>query len=150
MPAARSTWSTAKARLPSTAVVRVQTEVADLSSHPAVARLLRGASGVETLVRPSDEREYVYAYMPGRHGWDVVVEQPAAQAFAARDAQLRFVQFAYALTALFLPASAWLGMHELRGARRSLGRHAERLRMLHEIDRAVLAERDAGGRSPPR
>ena len=118
----------------------VQTEVADLSSHPAVARLLRGASGVETLVRPSDKREYVYAYMPGRHGWDVVVEQPAAQAFAARDAQLRFVQFAYALTALFLAGVGWLGMHELRAARRSLGRHAERLRMLHEIDRAVLAE----------
>jgi signal transduction histidine kinase len=118
----------------------VQTDVADLSSHPAVARLLRGASGVETLVRPGDEREYVYAYMPGRHGWDVVVEQPAAQAFAARDAQLRFVQFAYALTALFLAGVGWLGMHELRGARRSLGRHAERLRMLHEIDRAVLSE----------
>jgi signal transduction histidine kinase len=118
----------------------VQTEVADLSSHPAVARLLGGASGVETLVRPSDGREYVYAYMPGRHGWDVVVEQPAAQAFAARDAQLRFVQFAYALTALFLAGVGWLGMHELRGARRSLGRHAERLRMLHQIDRAVLAE----------
>jgi signal transduction histidine kinase len=118
----------------------VQTEVADLSSHPAVARLLRGASGVETLVRSSDGREYVYAYMPGRHGWDVVVEQPAAQAFAARDAQLSFVQFAYALTALFLAGVGWLGMHELRGARRSLGRHAERLRMLHEIDRAVLAE----------
>ena len=118
----------------------VQTDVADLSSHPAVARLLRGASGVETLVRPGDEREYVYAYMPGRHGWDVVVEQPAAQAFAARDAQLRFVQFAYALTALFLAGVGWLGMHELRGARRSLGRHAERLRMLHQIDRAVLAE----------
>jgi signal transduction histidine kinase len=118
----------------------VQTEVTDLSSHPAVARLLGGASGVETLVRPADGREYVYAYMPGRHGWDVVVEQPAAQAFAARDAQLRFVQFAYGLTALILLGVAWLGMHELRGARRSLARHAERLRMLHEIDRAVLAE----------
>jgi signal transduction histidine kinase len=109
-------------------------ELADLSAHPAVARLLRGASGVETV------GEYVYAFMPGRHGWDVVVEQPAAQAFAARDAQLRFVQFAYALTALFLAAAAWLGVVELKGTRRSLARHAERLRMLHEIDRAVLAE----------
>lgn len=118
----------------------VQTEVTDLSAHPAVARLLRGASGVETLLRPVDGREYVYAYMPGRHGWDVVVEQPAAHAFAARDAQLRFVQVAYALAALFLLGVAWLGMHELRGARRSLARHAERLRMLHEIDRAVLSE----------
>jgi len=109
-------------------------EIADFSAHPAVARLLRGASGVEVV------GEYVYAFMPGRHGWDVVVEQPAAQAFAARDAQLRFIQFAYALTALFLLAAAWLGVLELKGARRSLARHAERLRMLHEIDRAVLAE----------
>jgi PAS domain S-box-containing protein len=109
-------------------------EIADFSAHPAVARLLRGASGVEAI------GESVYAFMPGRHGWDVVVEQPAAQAFAARDAQLRFVQFAYALTALFLAAAAWLGVLELKGTRRSLARHAERLRMLHEIDRAVLAE----------
>jgi PAS domain S-box-containing protein len=109
-------------------------EIADFSEHPAVARLLRGASGVEVV------GEYVYAFMPGRHGWDVVVEQPAAQAFAARDAQLRFVQLAYALTALFLLAAAWLGVVELKATRRSLARHAERLRMLHEIDRAVLAE----------
>jgi len=109
-------------------------EILDLSANPAVARLLRGASGAEVL------GEHVYAFMPGRHGWDVVVEQPAAQAFAARDAQLRFVQFAYALSALFLLALGWLGMHELKGARRSLARHAERLRVLHEIDRAVLAE----------
>jgi signal transduction histidine kinase len=112
----------------------VRAEIADFSAHPAVARLLRGASGVEVV------GEHVYAFMPGRHGWDVVVEQPAGQAFAARDAQLRFVQFAYALTALFLLAAAWLGVVELKGTRRSLARHAERLRMLHEIDRAVLAE----------
>jgi signal transduction histidine kinase len=111
-----------------------QPEISDLSGHPAVAKLLRGASGVEAA------GEYVYAFMPGRHGWSVVVEQPAAQAFAARDAQLRFILFAYALAALFLAALAWLGLQELRGTRRSLDQHAERLRMLHEIDRAVLAE----------
>jgi signal transduction histidine kinase len=118
----------------------VQTEVLSLAAHPAVARLLGGGSGVEVMNNPDDGRDYVYAYTPTRRQWDVVVEQPAAQAFAARDAQLRFMQFAYALTAIFLVAVAWLGRHELRGARRSLARHAERLRMLHEIDRAVLAE----------
>ncbi|HVJ13466.1 MAG TPA: cache domain-containing protein, partial [Burkholderiales bacterium] len=111
-----------------------QVEVADLSRHPAVARLLRGERGVEITA------EQVYAFMPGRHGWDVVVEQPAALAFAARDAQLRFILFAYALAALSLLAIGWLGLHELRGARRSVARHAERLRMLHEIDTAVLAQ----------
>jgi PAS domain S-box-containing protein len=109
-------------------------EIVGLSSHPAVSRLLAGASGVEA------GGAQVYAYTPGRHGWNVLVEQPAATAFAARDSQLRFIQFAYALIALFLLAIAWLGMLELRRARRLLARHAERLRMLHEIDRAVLAE----------
>jgi signal transduction histidine kinase len=112
----------------------LQAEIRDLSSHPAVARLLRGERGVEITA------ERVYAFMPGRHGWDVVVEQPAALAFAARDAQLRFVLFAYAVAALSLAAVGWLGLHELRGARRSVARHAERLRMLHEIDTAVLAQ----------
>ena len=111
-----------------------QVEIADLSAHPAVARLLRGERGVEITA------EQVYAFMPGRHGWDVVVEQPAALAFAARDAQLRFILFAYALTALSVLGIGWLGLHELRGARRSVARHAERLRMLHEIDTAVLAQ----------
>ena len=118
----------------------VQTEVVSLAAHPAVARLLTGGSGAEVLNNPDNGRDYVYAYMPGRRQWDVVVEQPAAQAFGARDAQLRFMQLAYAITAIFLAAVAWLGRHELRGTRRSLARHAERLRMLHEIDRAVLAE----------
>jgi signal transduction histidine kinase len=84
--------------------------------------------------------EMTHVEAPGRHGWTVVVEQPAAAAFAARDAQLRFIQFAYLLIVLFLLGIAWLGMLELRRARRLLARHAERLRMLHEIDRAVLAE----------
>jgi signal transduction histidine kinase len=114
-------------------------EIVDLSAHPAVARLLAGTSGVEVLSGPNGE-DHVYAYMQGRSGWDVVVEQPAAMAFAARDAQLRFVRFAYAALAAFLLAAAWLGMLELRRTRRSLASHAERLRLLHEIDRAVLAE----------
>jgi signal transduction histidine kinase len=112
----------------------LSSEIVDLSAHPAVARLLRGASGVEVV------GEYLQAFMPGRHGWDVIVEQPKARAFAARDAQLRFIELAYALALLSVSALAWLGMLELRSARRSLARHAERLRLLHEIDRAVLAE----------
>jgi signal transduction histidine kinase len=114
-------------------------EIMDLSRHPAVARLLGGKSGVEVLPGPGGD-ERVYAYTAGRRGWDVVVEQPAASAFAARDAQLRFVRLAYAAAAAFLLAVGWLGMLELRRTRQSLARHAERLRMLHEIDRSVLAE----------
>jgi signal transduction histidine kinase len=110
------------------------TAPADLSGHPAVARLMAGASGVEAL------GEQLYAFMPGRHGWRVIVEQPLAEAFAARDAQLRFILLAYGLAALLVAAIAWLRALEQKAARRSLARNAERLRMLHEIDRAVLAE----------
>jgi signal transduction histidine kinase len=114
-------------------------EIVDLSAHPAVARLLKGESGVEVLPGSAGD-EHIYAYVQGRRGWDVVVEQPAAAAFASRDAQLRFVRFAYATLAAFLLAVAWLGMIELRRTQRSLASHAERLRILHEIDQAVLAE----------
>jgi signal transduction histidine kinase len=117
----------------------LQSEIVDLSSHPAVVRLMAGKSGVEVLPGPRGE-EHVYAYMSGRRGWDVIVGQPAANAFAARDAQLRFVRLAYAALAAFLLAAGWLGMLELRRARRTLASHSERLRILHEIDRAVLAE----------
>jgi signal transduction histidine kinase len=46
----------------------------------------------------------------------------------------------YALAAIFLLAVGALGLIELRRARRSLARHAERLRILTEMDRAVLAQ----------
>ncbi len=110
--------------------------LAELSAHPAVARLMAGtgAGGVEAI------GEQLYAFMPGRHGWGVIVEQPVAEAFAARDAQLRFILFAYGLAALLVAAIAWLRALEQKATRRSLARNAERLRMLHEIDRAVLAE----------
>ena len=109
-------------------------EITDLADHPAVARLMRGESGVAA------DADRVYAFMPGRHGWDVVVEQPAALAFAARNAQLRFILVAYALGGLFVAAAAWLGMHELGVARRALARHTERLRILREIDRAMASD----------
>jgi signal transduction histidine kinase len=117
----------------------LQSEMADFSMHPAVARLLIGKSGIEVLPGPEGD-EHVYAFMEGRRGWDVVVDQPAASAFAARDAQLRFVRLAYGAVAAFIAAAAWLATAELRRARRSVASHAERLRILHQIDRAVLVE----------
>jgi signal transduction histidine kinase len=88
------------------------------------------------------------AAIPAKHGWGVVIEQPAADAFAARDAQLALVKLAYGLMAAFLLTAAWLGARiarsraaDLEHARASLARHGERLRILHEIDRAIVARR---------
>jgi hypothetical protein len=61
--------------------------VAGLSGNPAVRRLLEGASGVALTATQDGER--LHAYAPSRQGWGVVVELPAAEVFAARDAQLR-------------------------------------------------------------
>jgi PAS domain S-box-containing protein len=121
--------------------VSTQAPVADLSTNPGVQRLRQGRSGVEL------GADKLYAFVLAKHGWSVVIEQPAAVAFAARDMQLRLVWISYALVALFLGAMTWLGRRlaserqaELARARRSLARHGERLRILHKIDRAIVAQ----------
>jgi len=92
--------------------------------------------------------EPLRAFVQAKHGWGVVIEQPAADAFAARDAQLALVKLAYGLMAAFLLTAAWLGLRiarsrsaDLGRARASLERHGERLRILHEIDRAIVEQR---------
>ncbi|MGQ0546479.1 MAG: GAF domain-containing protein [Betaproteobacteria bacterium] len=118
-----------------------QAPIADLSGHPAVARLRSGRSGVELV------GGQLHAFVAAKHGWSVVLQQPAHVAFAARDMQLRLVWISYGLVAMFLLAVAWLGTRlagerreELARAQRSLSRHTERLRILHEIDGAIVAQ----------
>ena len=118
-----------------------QAPIADLSTNPAVRRLREGRAGVEVA------GDLLSAALPARHGWSVVLEQPAAAAFAGRDAHLQLVWIAYGLMALFLAAVTWLGMRiagerreDLARARRTVARHAERLRILHEIDGAIVAQ----------
>src|SRR5712692_2359221 len=140
--------------------VPIEERLLDLSATPAVARLLQGKSGVE-IVADAAGTEQVYAFMPGKYGWGVAMQQPASEAFAAREQQLRFIQTAYALIALALGAAGWLGVRigkerqradveqtlklelelqvsELKRAQQSLTTHTERLRILHQIDRAMV------------
>jgi PAS domain S-box-containing protein len=97
----------------------VQDRLTDLSANPAVARLLQGRSGVEIAAPASGAAEHVYAFVPGRHGWSVVVEQPVSDAFAARENQLRRLFFGYGAILLFFVAGAGLAMHLLRQQRRN-------------------------------
>lgn len=94
--------------------------------------------------------EWLVSADPARHGWRVVIQQPAHAAFAARDRQLRLVQIAYVLAAFLIATLGWIGVREARRRREQLGRaraalarHDERLRILGEIDRAMVAEQPA-------
>jgi signal transduction histidine kinase len=123
--------------------VSAQAPIADLSTNPAVRQLRNGRAGAEVAMPENAREERLYAFVPAKHDWGVVIEEPASMAFAARERQLRFVEIAYALTTLLMVAVAWIGMRivgELKRTRKSLANHAERLRILREIDRAVAAE----------
>jgi light-regulated signal transduction histidine kinase (bacteriophytochrome) len=64
---------------------------------------------VRIVSNPAGEKDLVVAYQPiEKHRWSVVLEQPAAAAFATRDDQLRRIFFAYALNLTFFAAVAVL------------------------------------------
>jgi signal transduction histidine kinase len=130
--------------------VPLQAPAADLSEDPLVARLRSGGRGTELVREGAHGAEWLQVYEPSRHGWGVILRQPAPEAFATRDAQLALVQLAFALLVLLAATLAWvlrraaLGRREqLARARHALARHDERLRILGEIDRAMAAERPA-------
>jgi signal transduction histidine kinase len=76
-----------------------QGDPVDFSMVPVVRRVLQGAAGVDV----EFNQDRVVAYAPiAKHGWGVVLEQPAAAAFATRDDQLRRILIAYALILAFL------------------------------------------------
>ena len=110
------------------------------------AEIVPDAAGGEPAVR---------SVAPAAHGWGVVILQPARAAFAARDVLLRQQLVGTALIAAFAIAAILLGTQvllerrrtgaerahklELAKAQAALARHAERLRIVHEIDRAIIA-----------
>lgn len=121
-----------------------------LPDDAVLEQLRQGRAGVEIAEDPEAGEALLYAFSPARHGWGVIIRQPARAAFAARDSQLMLLQVAYALFALLAATLVWTGRRvaakrreQLERARRSLAQHAERLRILGEIDRAVAAEKPA-------
>ena len=81
----------------------------EASVTPAVRRVLQGSGGVHVVSDPAGKENLVVAYQPIKeHGWSVVLEQPAAAAFATRDDQLRRIFFGYALNLTFLASVALL------------------------------------------
>lgn len=86
-----------------------QGDLVDYSSVPVVQRVLRADRGVEIEFNPVENETRMAAYAPtGKHGWGVVLAQPAAAVFAARDDQLRRVLIAYGLVLMFVVSVAYL------------------------------------------
>lgn len=86
-----------------------QGDPVQVSATPAVQRVLQGSGGVHVVFNPVEKESLVVAYQPiEKHGWSVVLEQPAAAAFATRDDQLRRILVAYALNLTFLASVALL------------------------------------------
>jgi len=115
--------------------------IVNLSSHPVVARLVGGGSGVEIATDPADGVEKLYAFVPARHGWGVLTEQSAAVAFATRDSQLVRVTVGSALVLLLFASTLMLAMRVVADRRRRERRLMERLKVLSEIDHAMIAEK---------
>ncbi len=135
------------------------------STRPAGAPLLaaadrvavRAAPGAEIVRAASTGAEAVLGRATASHGWQVRSELPATSAFVARDRLLHQLHVDAILIALLASAGIAFGAQaliarrqaraesahraELERAHDSLLRQAERLRILHEVDRAIVAQR---------
>ena len=125
------------------------------AAHPLVQRLAPGASPAQVVRDAPGGRELVFGFAPAAHGWGVVTLQDGASAFAARNTLLRQMLINGALIAAFAVAAIVLATTvvmqrrrealdraqraELERAQLRLAQHAERLRIVHEIDRAIIA-----------
>jgi CheY-like chemotaxis protein len=112
----------------------------DYVDTPVVRRLLEGQNGMAELANPVDDQVNLspYRWLPSL-GWGVVV-QGAKNALLQRTRALILVS---ASIGFVLAATlAGLGAFALRRERRTaaaLAKSSERLRLLHEIDRALIA-----------
>jgi PAS domain S-box-containing protein len=98
----------------------VRGAAADHSGLPLVQKLLAGQSGVEARLDPAAGGEVLAAYEPvARHGWGVVVQQPARAAFAERDDTLRRLAAIYGFILLLGCLCAYAVLRALMVRRRA-------------------------------
>jgi signal transduction histidine kinase len=125
-------------------------------AEPAMAQLVPGAAGVEIVRDAVGGEEIVSSIATAAFGWRVAIRQPARVAFAARDALLRQQLIDGVLISLCALAAIILGTTVVMQQRRSevdrahrmeleraqavLTQHAERLKIVHDVDRAIIAE----------
>ena len=141
----------------------LRSELVDFSSVRAVRQALQGKRGVETMLNPVEREERVSAFAPvPGSGWGVVVAEPTAAVFETRNRLLGLALGAYLLVLVFFAAfvvnRVALYRERVEEQRRAIAeregnaeevrrraqdafaRHTERLRIVQEIDRAIVAE----------
>jgi len=123
--------------------------IIDVSGLPAVQRALKGERGIETARDPAKNETRLAAYepVPG-YGWGVVIQQPAAVAFAARDQTLRQILLAYGLICLFAAALGWLFVRilaERKQHEEALKQSEERFRSMAEAAEDAIISADQDG-----
>ncbi|MBI2969410.1 MAG: hypothetical protein HYY36_01560, partial [Gammaproteobacteria bacterium] len=105
---------------------------------PVVQKVLRGETGVEVTYNPIEREKHVSAFVPARHGWGVIAQQPEASVFAYRDRQLTRILTGYVLILLFCIIVVWLAIRLF-----DQRRHAEEDRRIKEALEQRVAERTA-------
>ncbi len=113
-----------------------QMPLRDLGGNSFVEKLSRGETGVEVGASPIDGEMTVSAFVPARHGWGVVAQQFADDAFETRDSQLQRVIAGFALILALCAGLVVLATHLLLRRRQA---HEDQ-RVKAELERRV-AER---------
>ncbi len=119
----------------------------DYSGRSVVQRVLRGNHGVEIAFNPIENEKLVVAYEPiAKHGWGIVLEQPVATVFAARNGQLKVVLIAYGVILIFMVFTAYLVsriVSQRKQADQNLRARAELEQRAEERSRAEAALRES-------
>jgi PAS domain S-box-containing protein len=114
-----------------------QGEIVDAFSVPSVRMALSGEKGIWAGFNPVEREEQLAAFepVPG-YGWTVVLQQPAAAAFAPKRRQLDLVLYVYGLFFVLNAALAWLVLRILGVVDRQRSRERT---FLQSIGDAVFA-----------
>src|SRR3989304_5120122 len=90
-------------------------EIVDFSQVPAVQKVLKGESGVETLSNPIEKTERVTAYEPvPEYGWGGIVGQPTDQAFSYRNNLLIRMALVWVLVSASLSVFTFIILRNLK------------------------------------
>jgi two-component system sensor kinase FixL len=124
-----------------------QGEIMDFSETPGVALALRGKQGVHLFPGANDQERTLVAYAPvPRHGWTVVLTEPAVSAFYEREKALRdlvFIYGAFFLMSSVLTAAVIWSFTRLGMTSEALRRNEERVRSILETARDAFVSIDA-------
>ncbi|MBI4549402.1 MAG: PAS domain S-box protein [Candidatus Omnitrophica bacterium] len=121
----------------------LEAEIADYSRHPLARSVLKGEQGAAVIYDPEKKGESVAAFASvGKFGWGVMIEQPAPEAFRARDGVLAFVLLVEGITVLV----ALLAALGLSASYRAVKEQEEKFRSVVETAKDAIISTWPDGR----